>query len=172
MVNNNFIEVLNFKPALLAARWKDLIRKSPQLRHYNALSDDELIELNTPVYAQIARSIERGIDKSVLGDFFVKFGKEMQAKGFPVSETVFACNLNQKMLVDFSASEVMDNHLALYQTMQTINNVNEFFFLGLFYMIKGFLEKTYTNLNKKHNISEETLKEYFMDDFFFKQEAD
>jgi hypothetical protein len=36
-------------------------------------------------------------------------------------------------------------------------------------MTKGFLEETYVALNSKEALSEELLKRYFRDDFFFKQ---
>jgi hypothetical protein len=81
--------------------------------------------------------------------------------------------LSQKTAVDCISSEfVHDNPLALYQAFGAIEKVNEFFFLGCFYMIKGFLEQMYESMNVKHNISEDLLKTYFKDDFFFKKDAE
>jgi hypothetical protein len=173
MVDRVLIDTLNFKARSLAIRWKDLIRKAPQLKHYNELSNEDLYAMNEPMYRQLARSLERGIDKAVLGNFFVRLGKDRMQKGFPISETVFAVNLSQQMIVDYMISEfVLDNPVALYQTLGAVNKVNEFFFLGCFYMIKGFLEETYKHMNKKDNVSETLLKTYFKDDFFFKKDID
>jgi hypothetical protein len=91
--------------------------------------------------------------------------------GFPISEEVFAFNLSQKVVVDYISSEfVYDKPLALYQAFVAIEKVNEFFLLGCFYMIKGFLEDIYKNMNTRHNIPEDLLKAFFKDDFFFKKD--
>jgi hypothetical protein len=54
----------------------------------------------------------------------------------------------------------------MYQAMGTITDVAEFFFLGCFYVTKGFLEATYMGMSDNNGISEELLKKYFKDDFF------
>ncbi|MDR2795670.1 MAG: hypothetical protein LBB47_03035 [Spirochaetaceae bacterium] len=167
------IETFHFKAETLAGRWKNLIRKEPQLKHYNSFSDEQLCVLNAPLYPQLARSIERGIDRKLIGGYFVRIGKERMLKGFPVSEVVLAYSLCQKTVVDYISSEfVHDNTLALYQAFGAIGKINEFFFIGCFYMIKGFLEQMYENMNNNHNIPEDLLKTYFKDDFFFKKDAE
>jgi hypothetical protein len=63
---------------------------------------------------------------------------------------------------------VLDNTVKMYQAMGVITKVAEFFLLASFYVTKGFLEETYANMNLHDNISEELLRKYFKDDFFFK----
>ena len=173
MNDHVLIETFNFKAEAIAKRWKNLIRKEPQLKHYNSLSDEQLCGLNAPLYPQLARSIERGIDRKIIGSYFVRVGKERMRQGFPVSEVVFAYNLSQKTAVDFVSSEfVHDNPLALYQAFGAVEKVNEFFFLGCFYLIKGFLEQVYESMNTSHNVPEDLLKTYFKDDFFFKKDTE
>jgi hypothetical protein len=166
------IETFHFKAKAIAGRWVKLIRKEPQLKHYNGLSDEELCALNAPLYPHLARSIERGIDRKLIGGYFVQMGKDRMRNGFPISESVFAFSLSQKAVVDYISSEfVYDNPLALYQAFVAIEKVNEFFLLGCFYMIKGFLEDMYEKMNTRHNIPEDLLKTLFKDDFFFKKDA-
>jgi hypothetical protein len=57
----------------------------------------------------------------------------------------------------------------MYQAMGAMTRIAEFFMLGSFYIVKGFLEETYTSMNSHDQISEELLKKYFKDDFFFKK---
>jgi hypothetical protein len=64
----------------------------------------------------------------------------------------------------------VDNPMRMYQAMGILNQVAEFFLLGCFYLTKGFLESTYTNMKAKNAITEDVLKQYFKDDFFFKKE--
>jgi hypothetical protein len=61
-----------------------------------------------------------------------------------------------------------DNSMKMYQAMGAITRISEFFLLGSFYLSKGFLEETYTHMSHKDKVSEEILKNYFRDDFFFK----
>ena len=171
MVDRVLIDALNFKSRDLALKWKDAIRKSPQLKHYCDLTDDELIEADIPFYPLLARSLERGMDKSLIGDFFVKLGKDRMEANFPVSEVIYAVNLSQKVVIEFLMTDfVLDSTVRMYQAMGVVSKVAEFFLLGSFYMTKGFLEETYIHMNRHDEISEELLKKYLRDDFFFKKE--
>jgi hypothetical protein len=61
-----------------------------------------------------------------------------------------------------------ENTMRMYQSMGALTKVAEFCLLGSFYISKGFLEATYTNMSSNDKISDELLKKYFRDDFFFK----
>ncbi|MDR2489846.1 MAG: hypothetical protein LBD20_00415 [Spirochaetaceae bacterium] len=172
MIHKVLIDTLNFKSKLLAMRWKDLIRKSPQLRCYNKLSDERLIGIDSPMYPQLARTLDRGLDRSIVGDFFVRIGKEGQKKNFPISEMVYAIKLNQEMILEYIESEfILDNPLTMYQTLSIVPKVADFFLLGVFYLNKGYNEQTYLTMNLQENVSEELLRKCFKDDFFFKKDG-
>ncbi|MDR0551454.1 MAG: hypothetical protein LBG72_05505 [Spirochaetaceae bacterium] len=172
MVHNALIDILNFKSKVLASRWKDLIRKSPHLRHYNNLSDDMLIKIDSPIYPQLARTLDRGLDRSIVGDFFVRIGKEGQKRNFPISEMVYAVKLNQQMLLEYIESEfILDNPVTMYQTLSIVPKVADFFLLGVFYLNKGYNEQTYITMNLQEKVSEELLRKCFKDDFFFKKDG-
>ncbi|MDR2600949.1 MAG: hypothetical protein LBC53_00635 [Spirochaetaceae bacterium] len=165
------INTLQFKSKILASRWKDLIRKSPHLRFYNKLNDDLLINIDGPIYQQLAKALDRGIDRSVVGDFFVRIGKDGQKKQFPLSEMVYSIKLDQEMLLEYIETEfILDNPLTMYQTLSILPKVADFFLLGIFYLIKGYNEQTYLTMNLKESVSEELLRKCFTDDFFFKKD--
>jgi hypothetical protein len=170
MIDRALIDTLNLQSRDFAAKWKDLIRKAPQLKHYNQMEDDALIEADKPLYPLLARTLDRGLDRSVIGDFFVKMGKERLRTGFPVSEVIYAINLAQKVVIEYLMTDSLDNSMRMYQVMGAITRVAEFFLLSSFYVTKGFLEETYTTMSSHDKISEELLKKYFKDDFFFKKE--
>ena len=168
MVDRILIDTLNLQARDFAFRWKDLIRKSPQLKHYNNMSDEALVEANTQVYTQLARTLDRGLDRSVVGDFFVRLGKNREEGGFPISEVIYGIDLTQQGVNTFLMSDfVLDSTVRMYQAIGAVNRISEFFLLGCFYVTKGFLEVTYTKMSKNEAISEELLKKYFKDDFFF-----
>ena len=171
MVDHSLIDNLNIKALDFAKRWKGIVRKSPQLKHYHSMDDDTLIEGNKPIYSMLARVLDRGLDRTLVGDFFVKMGKDRMRGGFPFSEVLYALNITQKVIIKYLMTEYApENPMRMYQSMGAMTHVAEFCLLGSFYLSRGFLEETYTSMSIHDKVSEELLKKYFRDDFFFKQE--
>ena len=170
MIDRALIDSLNLKSRDFALKWKDLIRRAPQLKHYNSMDDEALIEADRPLYPILAHILDRGLDRSLMGDFFVKLGKERMQAGFPISEVIYALNLVQKVVIEYLMTDSLENSMRMYQAMGALTRVAEFCLLGSFYLTKGFLEETYTTMSSSDKVSEELLKKYFKDDFFFKKE--
>jgi hypothetical protein len=171
MIDAALIDTLNLKAPDFARRWKDRIRKASQLKHYNQLEDDALINADLPFYSLLARTLDRGLDRALVGDFFVKLGKDRMQESFPVSEVIYAMNLTQQVVIEFIMTDYApESPVKMYQAMGIVVRVSEFFLLGCFYLTKGFLEATYTNMSSRDAVSEELLKKYFRDDFFFKKD--
>ena len=165
------IDTLNLRARDFAVKWKDMIRKNPQLIHYNEMDDETLITTDMQIYRLLARTLDRGLDRSLVGDFFVGMGKERMREGFPVSEVIFALGLVQKTVIEYLMTDFApENPMRMYQAMGALTRVADFCLLGSFYIAKGFLEETYTSMSSKDKVSEEMLKKYFKDDFFFKKE--
>jgi hypothetical protein len=170
MVDSLLIDTLNLQARDFAGRWKDLVRKNPQLKHYGAMSDEELIDSDAKFYPLLAKTLDRGLDRAVVGEFFVKLGKDRLNQGFPVSEVIYATSLAEQVVISYLMTDfILDSPVRMYQAMGIVNRVAEFFLLGCFYLTKGFLEATYTKMNTTDAVSEELLRKYFKDDFFFKQ---
>jgi hypothetical protein len=171
MIDRVLIDTLNLRSRDFATKWKDAIRRNPHLRHYNNMDDGALIESDLPIYPLLARTLDRGLDRSLVGDFFVNVGKRRMHDGFPVSEVIYALGLIQKTVIEYLMTEFApENPMRMYQAMGALTRVADFCLLGSFYISKGFLEETYTSMSSKDKVSEEFLKKYFKDDFFFKKE--
>jgi hypothetical protein len=171
MVNGTIIDTLNINARDLAATWKIFIRKSPQLKHYAALDDEHLIDEGARIYPLISRTLDRGLDKALLGDFFVHLGREKMEESFPISEVIYGINLAEQVIIEYIMTDfVLDSPVRMYQAMGVVSKVAEFFLLGCFYLTKGFMEATYTTMQGKDAVSEDLLKKYFKDDFFFKRD--
>ena len=169
MVDHVLIDNLNMKAEDFAIRWKNLVRKAYQLKHFNTLDDETLTEADRVFYPLLASTLEKGLDRTNLGNFFVNLGKTRMQEGFPVSEAIYGINLTQKIVVEYIMTEFApENPVRMYQSMGIISQISEFFLLGCFYLTKGYLEMVYTKMNSHDKVSEELLKKYFKDDFFFK----
>ena len=170
MVDRALIDIFNLKTQDFAIKWKNMVRKAPQLKHYNSLEDHVLVEAHAPIYPLLSKTLDRGLDRSIFGGFFVNVGKSRMLDGFPISEVIYATNLSQKLIVDYIMTEFApENPVRMYQSMGTVSKVSEFFLLGCFYITKGFLEAVYIKMNNHDKVSEELLKKYFKDEFFFKE---
>jgi hypothetical protein len=171
MVEGALFDVFTLQADQFAVKWKDQIRNTAHLKHYNGLNDQALIEANTPFYPILGRTLSRGLDRSLVGEFFVKLGKRQMDGGFPVSEAVYAVNLSHKVVIEYIMGEYApESPLRMYQSMGIMTQAAEFFLLGCFYLTKGFLEATYTHMNYQDKVSKELLQKYFRDDFFFKKD--
>jgi hypothetical protein len=171
MIDGVLIDTFNLQARQFAVRWTTLIRKNPQLRQYNAMNDEALVESDMIFYPLLARTLSRGLDRSVLGGFFVDLGKKRMNDGFPISEVIYAVNLAQKVVIEYIMTDYApENTLRMYQSMGIMTEISEFFLLGCFYLTKGFLEATYTHMNSQDNVSKDLLNKYFRDDFFFKKD--
>jgi len=171
MVDHVLIDSLVLKAGDFAIKWKNMVRKAPQLKHYNSMDDETLIESDKPVYNLLSRSLDRGLDRSIVGGFFAKLGKDRLQGSFPISEVIYAINLEEKIVIEYVMTEFApESPVRMYQSMGVVSQISEFFLLGCFYLTKGFLEAVYTKMNVHDSVSEELLKKYFNDDFFFKKD--
>jgi hypothetical protein len=165
----SLMDVLLSKNEGIIRIWVQKVRNSPNLRKYNSLSDETLLNFNMDVYKILGRWIDRDIDKNLVGAFFVDLGKTRRKEGYPVSEVSYSILLAQRAVLEYLTNEsIVDSSMVLYQILNLTKQISDFFFLGSYYMVKGYLEDTYLALNRDQSIPDEILKQYFTDDFFFK----
>ena len=169
MVDHVLIDNLNLKAKDFTVKWMHMVRKAKQLKHYNTLSDKDLLDADSGVYPLLSNTLDRGLNRDTLGDFFVRLGKNRMSEGYPISEIIFALNLAERVVIEYIMTEFApENPVKMYQSIGIISRISEFFLLGCFYLTKGFLEAVYTKMNVHDSVEEELLKKYFRDDFFFK----
>jgi hypothetical protein len=172
MIFKGLMDVLTLKSEGISRIWVRKVRKAVNLKTYNSLSDDELLDINAELYRMLALWFEKEIDKNRIGSFFVQVGKIRRSEGFPVSEVTFAFLLAQRSVVEYMTNEsIVDSSMALYTIVDLTNQVSDFFFLGSYYMMKGYLEDTYLALSRDEALSADVLKKYFSDEFFFKDDG-
>jgi len=169
MVDHVLIDNLNLKARDFAVKWTHMVRKGKQLKHYNTMTDEELVDADAPIYPLLSKTLDRGLNRDIIGNFFVQLGKKRLEGGYPISEVIYTMHLAEKVVIEYIMTEFApENPVRMYQSMGIISRVSEFFLLGCFYITKGFLEAVYTKMNVHDNVEEELLKKYFKDDFFFK----
>jgi hypothetical protein len=96
-------------------------------------------------------------------------GKEYCAQSVPLSELTFALNLDRKAVNEHIVeAEDLEGAHRIYALMEVTDQVGDFFFLGSYYLTKGYLEATFMRMRCEQSLDAATLNSYFPDDFFFK----
>jgi hypothetical protein len=159
---------MNVNSEILAKQFVRKVRKATNLKKYNSMTDDAIIKINSKVYRTLGLWFEKEADKNQIGAFFVDVGKTRRKEGFPVSEVSYALYLSQRTVLEYLNEYLSESSIALYNAVTLSNQVADYFFLGSYYMMKGYLEDTFIALNRDEAMPVETLRKYFCDEFFFK----
>lgn len=150
--------------------WLKKMRASENLKAMNAVDDETIRKSGVEIMMSLARWFELESGKNEIGALFVQLGKKYFKKDIPISELAFIVNLARKSAVEFLLSETdLSDPGTMYSFVETVNRTADFFQLGTYYLVKGFLEEVYVSMNKSAEVSEGVLKKYFKDEFFFKK---
>lgn len=169
MLIGTLLEYLRQNDDRVARLWVQKVRKAGNLKKYKMLGDAELLGINKALFKNLSLWIAGETDKNRLGEYFVDLGKLRRREGFPLSDVSFAMLLVQRTLFDcLTEPPEADNALALSRTMDVIRQTADFFFLGFYYLTKGYLEDTYVAFNREELLPSDVLNKYFPDDFYFK----
>ena len=151
-------------------RWLAKIRKVENLAALNGIEDAELLSVHGEIIRKLGRWFDKSADKNEIGAFFVMMGKEYCAQSIPLSELMFAINLGRKAVTEHIVEgEELEGAHRIFALMEALDQVGDFFFLGSYYLTKGYLENTFVRMRKDQCLDDETLNLYFPDDFFFKE---
>jgi hypothetical protein len=150
-------------------RWLAKLRKSSNVAALSAVADEELLSVHGEIIRKLGRWFDKSADKNEIGAFFVMVGKEYCALSVPLSELTFALNLDRKAVTEHLVEgEDLEGAHRIYALMEVLDEVGDFFFLGAYYVTKGYLEDTFVRLRNEQRLDDETLNKYLPDNFFFK----
>ncbi len=150
-------------------RWLTKLRKAANIHALSGIEDAELLSIHGEIVRKLGRWFDKSADKNEIGAFFVMVGKEYCAQGIPLSELTYAINLDRKAVTEHIVDgENLEGAHRIYALMEVLDEVGDFFFLGAYYLTKGYLEDTFVRLRIEQRLDDETLNKYLPDDFFFK----
>jgi hypothetical protein len=150
-------------------RWLAKLRKAENVSAFGGLEDRELLSIHEEIIRKLGRWFDKSADKNEIGAFFVMMGKEYCAQSIPLSELMFSLNLDRKAVTEHIVEgEELEGAHRIYALMEVLDEVGDFFFLGAYYLTKGYLEDTFIRMRKEQCLDDITLNRYLPDDFFFK----
>ncbi len=173
MLIKNLLDLIDTNSEDIAIRWKNEIIKSEYTKNYAKLSERDLIKKSTNVYQNLRSWLEPDFSRVEIGRAYVLIGKERYKEGVPLCEVTFALNLTKKVLWEYLLSKgIMTNALELFQAMEFITGVYNFFDMAIFYLIRGYHEALYKKAVKGKtgkNIAADIFPE---GSFFYKMEPE
>jgi hypothetical protein len=150
-------------------RWLAKLHKTGNVSAFAEVGDSELLSVHGEIVRKLGRWFDKSADKNEIGAFFVMMGKEYCAQSIPLSELTFALNLDRKAVTEHLVeAEDLEGAHRIYALMEVLDEVGDFFFLGAYYLTKGYLEDTFMRLRIEQRLDDETLNKYLPDNFFFK----
>jgi len=162
MIRDNIIELLAKNKDLLARKWLQQIKDSKFAFTYRQMPDDELKNRCYDVYLKLMRWLEGEVPLTELGEFYVDLGKRRYLENFPLPEVLYGLHLEKKLLWYAMLEEgYFQGTLEVYQALNMLIKVFNFFDLASFYITRGYLEEMYIKMGKSEWIGPEVIKEFF-----------
>jgi hypothetical protein len=162
MISKKLLDLILHKEAMLSRRWVDQIRKSAQMKSYQQHSDEELIRRNKKFFEQLAHWINNDVSRQEIDDYFVTIGRLRYREGFPLPEIVYGIFLAKKVFYDVLIQEsLLDSAMEIYQALELITMIYNFFDQGDFHITRGYLEEMHTALGKTGKLTDRELNQFF-----------
>ncbi len=168
MIYNKLLSLIENNSEVIAKKWKDEIKNSEYAETYKKLSDKELITRANNVYKNLGKWLDRDTTMKEIGDEYVKIGKARYKEGFPLCEVQLALHYTKKILWNHIISEgILTNALEIFQALELIVSIYNFFDIASFYLIRGYQEATYMEITKIKGLDKKKLMELFPSGSFF-----
>ncbi len=162
MLSSKLLDLINQSSGQMAVKWRDWIRNSHHMVTYQKLSDEVLVMRSKGVIENLGRWIDRGFTMEEVGRVYVEVGRERYREGFPLCEVGLALHFTKKVLWNHLMSEgLMTNSLEIYQAMDLIVQIQNFFDITAFYITRGYQEELYLQLNRTGKVPFDTLDRFF-----------
>ncbi len=162
MTKENILLLLDKNKEQLAERWLKQIKDSKFSFTYRKMADEELKARCYDVYLKLMRWLEGDVALSELGAFYVDLGKRRYLENFPLPEVHYGLHLEKKLLWYSLLEEgFFQGTLEVYQALNTLIKVFNFFDLAAFYITRGYLEEMYIKMGNCPEIGREMVNRFF-----------
>jgi len=173
MISKKLLNLVVNNEDRLAQRWSEEVRKTEYMKTYKRFSEAELIKRNRKFFEQLVKWLEAEGSKALIGSFFVDIGKGRYKEKFPLAEIIYGVFLAKKVFWDVIVSEgFLDTMVEVYQALEALTVIYNFFDQGNLYITRGYLEEMYTEIGDDKKLSASDIRKYFHPGSFFKLDLD
>lgn len=168
MTFNKYISMIENDSLEIAKKWAKGMLTSKFTKTYRELPEEKLVGLGKNVYDNLARWLDRQATRIEIGNIYAEIGRHRYHEGYPLCEVLYAAHFIKRNLSEYIASEgVLPDAVNLYQTMEFMGKLSNFFDIATFYLTRGFQEALYKKAIQTKGIDEEQLKDIFPPGSFY-----
>lgn len=123
----------------LTSAWLKEVQQHPETLSHHHYSAEKLRDFAFSVYSHLGEWIESDANRHKVEKTFRELGSESFQEGFRLSEVVKAIALVKNHLWRFVLNQgFLESATELYQTLELISSVIQFFDRAIFFTIRGF----------------------------------
>jgi hypothetical protein len=167
MISKKLFELILHKENKLSKRWVEEVKKTSCMASYQKHSDEELLKRNRKFFENLAQWIDAGVSREEMIAYFETIGRQRYREGFPLPEILYGVLLAKKVFHDAIIQEaLLSSAMEIYQALELITMIHNFFDQGNFNITRGYLEELYAALGKTRKFSGEELNQFFFQGSF------
>ncbi|MFH1194749.1 MAG: hypothetical protein V1720_03490 [bacterium] len=161
MVYESLIAIVESSLKDLVKSWVKEILRSDYMKTYHALTEVQILQRGETLFGNLKKWLDRGAYGEEVEEYFVKVGEDRFMEGFPLSEIHYALYLEKKVLWSYvNWKEDVTGKFTTPEAIEFMTVLNNYFDLGNFFIIKGYMQALYDRLVESDKFSDEELKNY------------
>lgn len=162
MVYESLIAIVEGHLDNLTETWAQEVKRSEYLTTYKSLDDKELYNRGMILFSNLLNWLLKGASNEDAANYFKEIGEKRIKEGVPLTEVYYALYLEKKVLWSFVAwKDEVSGVIKAADAIEFMTVINNYFDLGDFYIIKGYLKEMYKHLQETNKFSNEELEQIF-----------
>lgn len=163
MLYNDLIPLVENNVDTLAHMWVEEVKGSAYMQTYNKLEAEVLRQRGVLLYTNLVKWLKSGAKNEEVEDYFYKVGVERNKEGFPLSEVNYALYLEKKVFWSFIGwKEEVTSRFQVTEIIELMTILNNYFDLGDFFIIRGYLEELFKNLDNALKYSKDEIENFLV----------
>jgi hypothetical protein len=140
MISAKLVAMIEDHADQLTAGLIDHLRRHPRTSGYHGLARSELRDRAYDVYRNLGMWLTRGPESEIEARY-ADLGRRRRQEGIPVSQLIFALILTKEHLLDYvKTAGLSDTALDLYQELELVRVVEQFFDKAIYHAAHGYEE--------------------------------
>lgn len=142
MVYESLISIMETSLEPLAEMWAAEVKASAYMDTYKKLDLEELEKRGNVLFSNLLKWLRTGAYNEEVESYFENIGRSRINESFPLSEIEHALYLEKKVVWSFVIwKEEILYELAREEMIEVMSVINNYFDLGSFYIIRGYMSE-------------------------------
>ena len=138
MISTRLVAMIEDHAEQLTSGLVRTLERHPRTSGYHKLMRSELHDRAYDVYHNLSKWVSRGSESEVESRY-AELGRVRRQEGIPLAEVVFALLLTKEHLLEYvRTSGLSDTALDLYQELELLRMVGQFFDRAIYHTVLGY----------------------------------